>query len=380
MKTVKKILFVSPSLSMGGQEKMLVALSNLLSKNGYDVTVVIYNPFFDLKAELDDGVRLIYMPPKPKFGKKIPYIRHKFYDYGLWETRASAKQLYRYYVGGEKFDVEIAFFRGRSVKIISGSDDPDSKKLAWVHSDFERCEGIAGNFKSMDEVKKAYGAFDRIICVSNQAESSFGKVIGLSERTVTLRNFVNAAEITEKSKMPCDFKKDCFTVMSVGRLHAVKGYDRLLRACARLDKIRKTRLVLIGGGDQEEKLKALAAELQYDKLTLLGQQENPYKYMRSADLYVCSSHFEGYNLTVAEALVLGLPVLSTDCSGPREILDDGKYGMITENSAEGIYEGMLKLVNDPGSLNKYKNIAKQRKAFFDEKKYLEKIKKIIDGS
>ena len=363
---------------MGGQEKMLVTLSNLLSRNGYGVTVVIYNPFFDLKDELDSGVELIYRPPKKHLGNKIPYIRYEFYDYGLWETRASARQLYRHYVGDARYDVEIAFFRGRSVKIISGSTNPDSRKIAWVHSDFTQCEGIQGNFKGMDAVKKAYSVFDKIVCVSKPAEKAFAQVIGLDEKTVTIQNCVPVSDITKKSKAPCDFEKKRFTVMSVGRLHKVKGYDRLIRACARLQQAgAPLDLVIIGKGEEEEKLNSLAAELDFPNLTLLGQQDNPYRYVKNADLYVCSSFYEGFNLTIAEALALGVPALSTDCSGPCEILDNGEYGMIVENSEEGLYNGILKLIQDPELLEKYKSKTKERTEFFDEDTYMQKIEKII---
>lgn len=151
---MKKILFILPSLKLGGLERVQVSIANMLSDNGYDVTVMVFNPVFDIKDELSDKVRFIYKPPKKHFGSKIPYIRHTLYDSGLWETRASARQLYKYYVGKEKYDVEIAFFRGRAVKIISGSDNPDSKKLAWVHSDYTKCEGVTRNFSAIEEAKK----------------------------------------------------------------------------------------------------------------------------------------------------------------------------------------------------------------------------------
>ena len=95
--------------------------------------------------------------------------------------------------------------------------------------------------------------------------------------------------------------------------------------------------------------------------------------MKQADLYVCSSRYEGYNLTVAEALLLGLPVLSTDCAGPNEILDRGKYGRIVENSEEGLYKGIKELLERPDLLLGYREKAKKRKSFFDEEKILIKI-------
>lgn len=375
---MKKFLFMLPSLRTGGMERVFVTIANLLVRAGNSVTAVTFNPEMDMKGDLDEKVEVIYKEPKKHLGKIIPYIRHTMYDNGLWETRASARQLYKYYIGDNKYDIEIAFFRGRCVKIISGSTNPDSRKIAWVHSDFTKCEGIEGNFKGMDAVKKAYSVFDKIVCVSKPAEKAFAQVIGLDEKTVTIQNCVPVSDITEKSKAPCDFEKKCFTVMSVGRLHKVKGYDRLIRACARLQKAgTPLDLVIIGKGDEAENLRSLAAELDYPNLTLLGQQDNPYRYVKNADLYVCSSFYEGFNLTIAEALALGVPALSTDCSGPCEILNNGEYGMIVENSEDGLYNGMLKLIQDPELLEKYKSKTKERTKFFDEYTYMKKIEKII---
>ena len=100
--------------------------------------------------------------------------------------------------------------------------------------------------------------------------------------------------------------------------------------------------------------------------------------MKQADLYVCSSLYEGYNLTVAEALILEVPVLSTNCTGPCEILDNGNYGAIVENSEEGLYEGLKQLLNEPDKLLYYKEKAKERKDFFDEEQICKKIEGLFE--
>ena len=106
---------------------------------------------------------------------------------------------------------------------------------------------------------------------------------------------------------------------------------------------------------------------------MTGMQKNPYPYIKDADLLVCSSYYEGYNLTVAEALIIGTPVLSTDCTGPREILDGGEYGMIVENSDEGLYNGLKRCCDDSALLKKYREKAKLRHDFFDEDRILKQI-------
>ena len=374
---MKKFLFMLPSLRTGGMERVFVTIANLLVRAGNSVTAVTFNPEMDMKGDLDEKVEVIYKEPKKHLGKIIPYIRHTMYDNGLWETRASARQLYKYYIGDNKYDIEIAFFRGRCVKIISGSTNPDSLKLAWVHNDFSRCEGVTKNFNNMDEVKDAYSCFDKILCVSEQVRKEFIKNIGLEEKAVVCYNPIPVDAIREKSVMPCDYKKQHFAIMSIGRLMPAKGYDRLIKACARLQREGyDLELVIIGGGNEQQALETLARQTGVEHLTMTGMQDNPFKYIRSADLYVCSSRYEGFNLTVAEALALGLPVLTTDCAGPPEILRNGKYGMIVENSAKGLYNGIKQLINNPELLKGYKEKSQGRTAFFDEKSYLQRFSRI----
>ena len=75
--------------------------------------------------------------------------------------------------------------------------------------------------------------------------------------------------------------------------------------------------------------------------------DNPYPLLSTADVYICSSLAEGLNTAVTEALILGIPVVSTNCSGVRELLGDSEFGLIVENSEEGILYGLRKVLSDP---------------------------------
>ena len=91
------------------------------------------------------------------------------------------------------------------------------------------------------------------------------------------------------------------------------------------------KLVILGEGEQREYLDKMVLDLNLqDSVILKGFVTNPYKYMRSASVFVSSSKFEGFSLVIAEALAVGLPVVSTNChSGPSEILEDGRYGLLS---------------------------------------------------
>ncbi len=397
-----KILFLLPSLTTGGLERVQVTIANALANRGHDVTVMTLLGDHALADMLDSRVRLIHKPFRPTIMKKIPYIRYKFYDDGLWETRATPKRLHRYYVGKEKYDVEIGFFRGLCIKIISGANtDFEAKSLgtkkhsakrhndfgaksagtrayAWVHTDFEHSGGYKNNFKSMKDVFKAYSRFERVVCVSKQAENGFRRVIGDTGNLTTIYNMLPVEEIRRLSCEPCaaQVPRHKFNIVVVGRLYDVaKGQKRLISAVKSLrDEGLDIGLTLVGGGPDEALLREHIARLSAeDFVYMTGMQKNPYAYIKASDLLVCSSYFEGYNLTVAEALICGVPVMSTECTGPCEILDGGKYGMLVENSEDGIREGLRTLMTDRELLAHYRKAADERMEFFDEEKIIKQI-------
>ena len=380
---MKKVLFVLPSLTVGGMEKMAVTLSNKLTEAGYRVTLLLLDNITDLKDELSEGVRLICKPYKPHLGNKLPYLRSKFYDDGMWETRAEPAQLYKYYVGDERFDVEIAFFRGLSVKIVSGSSNENAVRLAWVHNDFRRVKGFQNNFKNMREVFDAYSRFDRVVCVSNEASDGFREVVGDTGNLAVIYNLLPAERIKALTL------GEAFYKIKRAPLHAVvvarlsdraKGQLRLIGAVSRLrSEGIDISLSIVGGGEDFEAIsRAVRDNRAEDCIELHGQQRNPYPYIKNADLLVCSSYYEGFNLTVAEALILGVPVLSTKCTGPCEILGNGRYGMIVENSAEGLYNGLKQLAENPALLAEYREKTKLRQSFFDENKLLRQITDLFE--
>ena len=375
---MKKMLFILPSLCVGGLERMQVTLANALVARGYNVTVMTLDAADDLRPELDEKVKFIHKPHKKHpIMSRIPYVRYKFYDDGMWERRASAETLYKYYVGDEKYDVEIGFFRGLPVKIVSGSTNEGAVKLAWVHSDLRKC-GIPCEFRGADEMRAAYASFKRVICVSEEAKTGFLAAVGDPGNLMTVYNMIPVDEILEKAKVQrdIDVKKGGFHIVLVGHLlDKVKGQTRLISAVTRLKKEGfDLSLALIGGGNDYDSIKEeIFARGADGYITMTGNLKNPYPYIKDADLLVCASYFEGYNLTVAEALALGVPVLSTRCAGPVEILGDGEYGMIVENSEEGLYEGLKKLLREPELMQKYREKAAERREFFDGKKILKQI-------
>ena len=108
-------------------------------------------------------------------------------------------------------------------------------------------------------------------------------------------------------------------------------------------------------------LKAIIEESGLDgTVTLCGFQENPYPMLKNAALYVCSSRYEGFSTTVIESLILGTPVVTTDCTGMREILGDSEYGLIADNTEESLYSAVKRMLTEPGLLEHYAKRADAR--------------------
>ena len=111
---------------------------------------------------------------------------------------------------------------------------------------------------------------------------------------------------------------------------------------------------------------------------LLGFQKNPYKFINQCNAFVCSSRMEGYSLVIAESMILEIPVISTKCSGPNELLDYGKYGLSVNNSTEGIYEGMKSFLDNTDKYNEYKAKVKIRSKDFKLETAMRDIESILD--
>ena len=137
-----------------------------------------------------------------------------------------------------------------------------------------------------------------------------------------------------------------------------KGFDRLLDACYRLLQkgLSSFRLFIIGEGPQrpilEQQIKIMGLE---NIVYLMGFKENPYPYLRHADVFLLSSRDESFSLVIGESLIVGTPSIATNCCGVDEWLEGGVYGLIVDNSTDGIYDGMYRALTEPDILAQYRS-------------------------
>jgi glycosyltransferase involved in cell wall biosynthesis len=256
----------------------------------------------------------------------------------------------------------------------------------WIHGGLEYLETelptIAVRFKRWIQ-RGRYRKFDNILLLTNDAKNRFDNKYHLATKTKVLYNPINHNEIISLSKEPLtdfEFKKGINIVCSC-RLSVEKGVLRLINACGRLLKENYDfNLTIIGDGPEREKIQnAILSNDISEKVTLLGFKKNPYKYLNKCDLYVSPSFTEGFPLSIAEAVILGLPVISTTCNGPKEILKNGEFGMLVENSENGIYKGIKDLLDSTELIEYYKQKSKERKVFFNYEKNIRLFEEAITG-
>ena len=169
-------------------------------------------------------------------------------------------------------------------------------------------------------------------------------------------------------------------MIAVGRLVNQKGFDRLIKIAAKLrDDGFRFELLILGEGEDRPMLEGLIQELDLENVVyLLGFHANPYSIMATGDLIVCSSRSEGFSTVVTEGVILGLPVVSTDCAGIRELFGPAQCGMITENNSEDIYTALKEVLTAPQQLQRFRKEAAKRGEYFSLSNTTRSVENILD--
>lgn len=261
----------------------------------------------------------------------------------------------RWVIPRKGIDLYIAFTEGFATKLLSFTPQ---KKIAWVHADLKTDPWTQNShiFRSLEEEKTAYQRYNQIVCVSKAVEQVMKDLYSL-QQTTTIYNPIDTGVILNGAKQPINLTQSTsFKIVTVGRLVPQKGFDRLIRIVGKLMRNgTDVELYIIGEGTERKNLRRIIQEESLEKhVHLMGFLKNPYALMAKMDLFVCSSIAEGYSLVIAEAMTLGLPVLSTDCAGPKELLGNGEYGMLVDNNPEALYKGLLQLIVSPALLEELK--------------------------
>ena len=356
------------TLGGGGAEKALVNLVNNLDTKKYDITV---------ETMFDDGVNAKNLKPHIHYiSKKAPCPK----GISVILKCLPAKMLYRYFIDENEYDVIIAYMHGVPVKVITANKEV--KKIAWLHNGNPKTSTM---FTSWATKKRAFGAYascDAVVGVCQSVADAFSQYTGITYGVKVVYNTLDVDLILKNAKqeIPLSIDNQLINLVSTGRLGKEKGYNRLIDVCSELkNEGYRFHLYLIGSGAEEESLKKQVRALSLEKdITFLGFQDNPYKYLDKCNLFVCSSYTEGLSTATIEALLLGKAIISTDVSGAREILGNNEYGMIVDNTVDGIKQGIMTFFDNPEMITMYGSSAKKHSYEFNVAKTVKQAEIVID--
>lgn len=385
----RNVLFVVDEKRMGGVSVLLEDILNMINIKNYSIDVLVLHNNGSMLNNLPKDVNIIY---GTSYFEAI--------DYTLKEVLKSGdfKRIYhkikvildmktgnikntiireRKKILNKNYDVEIAFKDGfTALFTIFGNS---KTKIHWLHYEYKK---INPNAKYDKLFKRILPKFDKIIAVSEGVEQAFNKIYHLENKTSIIPNLVNTDKIIKKSKEKSDviLSKSDINFVSVGRLHIQKGYDILIKVVHDLNKSnflpKNFKLRIYGDGPEKFTLNSLIRKYHLEnKIYLLGKVMNPYKYVKNSDLFILPSRYEPFGLVIIESMTLGVPVLATENHATSKIIQNGKNGYITENSYQGIYEGLKYLLENFQELKKYKKNLKEYK--YDNSAIIKSIEGVL---
>lgn len=374
---MKNILFFMETVDFGGAETVFTNIIKNINKSKFCIKVVTERDHELFTDEIKAAV------PYDCFIKTERSAVRDFWNKIVIKLSLvlSERNIRKYFIRGN-YDVEVAFCEGYSTKIIGNSGKKNCKKIAWVHTDVIKNPWSEKIFGSAEEEKKCYEKFDAIVCVAETMKESFIKKYGMAEKVHVLYNPLDFESVIKKSAEKTDFNfGDGMKFVLAGTFIKIKGFDRFVKVCKRLkDDGEHFSALIMGDGEEKENIKKIIAETNLgDTVKILDFQTNPYKYIAHSDVYVCSSYAEGYSTAVSESVALNVPVITTECSGMREIFGENECGIICENSEDGLYNAMKKVLNDPSLLKKFSAEEKKRANDFSLKKRMKAIEDFIES-
>ena len=318
-----RLSFYIPSLAVGGAEQVTVSIVNGLVERGYDIDLVVSHPQGELRSNVADDVSITKLGssrvPVAGIGAHVPAL-------AKYLSRTEPKAVFT-----QKLDASMVCLLAKWLV------DVDTKIIPTIHSAFGITSEPTAKSRALTSFATRSLAYaDHVVAVSEGVADSVVDATTVRPADVSvLHNPVDVEAVRERSRTPVDSQwvenDDVQLVLFVGRLERQKDLETWLRTFARVHRSSPTvRGIIAGKGSQRDRLQALAKQLGIeDAVSIPGYVENPYRYMRKADVFLLSSRFEGLPTVLIEALACGCQIVSTDCPcGPREILREGEYGQL----------------------------------------------------
>lgn len=371
---MKKVLFITNSLGLGGSEKAMAEMVNRMDLQKYDITVLSLNSSdnyvtFDPKIKIINGWTSL-----ERFGMPCKKYMSAFYKYGSFgdlirkivfaiKCRFNYKKTHisKFFWScfGKRidkidthYDVVIGYGQGNPTYFLKDKINA-AKKIAWLNTDLEKAH------YDTNYVRQFYEAADFIVTDSENGKNNIKRIYpDMYEKTRVFLNILDVNGIIAKSEETENIlsKEECVKILSIGRLVEAKAFHLAVEAANILHKKGiDFKWYIIGRGALEESLeKQIKSYGLSDKVFLLGAKTNPYKHIKHCDIYVQTSIYEGSCITVNEAMIFNKPIVSTNFPAIYEKIKDGENGLIAGMTAESIAGNVQKLIEDEELREKFR--------------------------
>lgn len=364
---MKKILILGSSMNIGGAEKSLINFLNMMDYEKYEVDLLLFQqegPFMkqiphevnivnrkDVEVLYQNIKATLSMPDKTikdillaslryvsTLYEKIKWKQydkvriHRWIDY--YSTRISELE--------KKYDLAIAYAGGDTAYYMVEKVQA-KKKVYFFHSDYSKID------IDVEAEKKYVDLSDLIVTISDVCKQSLINLFPEKKNEIIVLNNLSSCKLI--NRMADEFEpKELQNVrgrkiVSVGRLHEIKGFDMAAEAASIMKKKGfQFRWVVVGDGDERAKLENMISEYALkDYFVLVGAKENPYPYIKNADVLLQTSRFEGKSVVLDEAKILGVPPIITNYNSAHDQVNSGYDGVIVDMNPQDIAKGIMSM-------------------------------------
>lgn len=371
-----KIAIVTRKMVMGGIEKSLITLITELQKIDAEITLYLESTGGELFDEIPEGTNVVdifenkcnsvdlikKLCKRKKFGKAVYVVLAYIYN----KLGLDPVQAWKYtckYLDIQREEYDYVFSYGAPVAfsmVFADCNLKAAKKYTWIHN-------VIDNI-TLDAKKYSYlfKPFDKIVCVSKEAERIFDIMLPeYAKHSMIFYNYLNREEILNRAEELIDYGYEGTKIVTIGRMCYEKGQDIIPEITRKLNEdgyIFKWYCIGDGESWQSVKNKIEAFGLS-EKIILLGNQNNPYPYLKAADIYCQPSRSEGFGITISEAKIFDLPIVATDFAGASEQLTDRETGLIVKFDIDDIYHALKAILDDADMAERFKiNLKNDRKS------------------
>lgn len=335
-----RVTLVTSDLGPGGAERALVLIAGGLQSLGYSTTVVTLRERREDFYEMAEGVVRVCA------GHAVRG------DVRWWNLPGQLRRLaaVRSMIAGTRPDVLISFQDGVNELVLLSCVGKSFAKMISCQNDISQRRHI--NRRWAAARRFAYPLADRVVFLDKfQSSAAAGKY--RRWRCTGIPNPIPWSEIergrAEDPEFPVDEIAGGF-IVAMGRLTPQKGFDLLIRAYSRLQRRSEVQLVIIGEGDERDRLRELSRSLEVDDAVwFAGLLRNPFSLISRARVFVLSSRYEGQGLALIEAMACKVPVVSFDCpSGPGLVIESGRNGLLAKSGdPDSLAHRIDEILSDP---------------------------------